>query len=98
MPDTDSKMMRHQQDLDTPQHIDDDETAAAKDKTDSDPASASAHAAALANKHPKQGGGQDAVLEQNQRSSYTKEAEVFEDGRTHAKPPLASKGRSRLGD
>ncbi|BDA82691.1 hypothetical protein Sa4125_02330 [Aureimonas sp. SA4125] len=104
MSDTDSDMMRHQQDLDTPQHIDEHDETAATDKADSDPASAAARASALANKTPHQGGGQDDVLGQNKRSSYTQENEVFEDGRTDAKPssektpPLASKGRSLLGN
>jgi hypothetical protein len=103
MPDTDSSMMRHQQDLDTAQKIDADETAASPDKTDSDPASAAARAAALAG-GAAQPGSQDDVLAQNQRSDYTRENEVFEDGRTDARPapgsrpPLASKGRSLLGD
>ena len=101
MPDTDSEMMRHQQDLDTAQRIEIDETAAVKDKADSDPASAAARAAALAGGSAEPGR-QDDVLAQNRRSDYTRENEVFEDGRTDAKPdsrpPLASKGRSLLGE
>lgn len=97
MTDTDSKMMRRQQSKDTGVSIEPDETHAKPRRADSDGASKAAREAAKAGHLPADGHSRDEVLRKNQRADYSAEAEVFEDGRTDATPPLAKNDRSILG-
>lgn len=98
MSDSISETMRRQQNQDTAQTIEPDETATKHERQDSDAASGAAREAAKAARGIVVGHSEDAVLEKNRRSDYSAENEVFEDGRTDAKPPLAKKDRSLLGE
>ncbi|MBC8130031.1 MAG: hypothetical protein H7Y08_06880 [Rhizobiaceae bacterium] len=103
MSDTDPEMMREQQAKDLRHPIDVEAGKASGERTDSDAASRSARQSARTARDAVVGHAEDAVFAENQRSDYSAEAEVFEDGRTDAhpqivRPPLAKKDRSLLGD
>lgn len=97
MTDTDSEMMRRQQNLDTPQKIVPDETRASKDWTDSDAASAHAREEAQAGTATYAREQQDAIFEENKVFEEPREADVEI---SHADPDtegsLVQRGRSQL--
>ena len=109
MPDlnTDPKMMRDQQDKDTPQHIDEDETHGGPERSDSDPRSGAERESARDGKLPASSNQQDAIFQQN-RACAAHEAtgdddagadvdDKSRDGSGHDGSGLVRKGRSLLG-
>ena len=100
MPDTDSKMMRQQQDKDTPQRIEPDETAARRDRRDSDASSGAAREAARRGETQGANEAMNAVFNDSRRpenSGDVAEATFKEDAATRGNASLVRKGRSLLG-
>lgn len=95
--DTDSRMMREQQNKDVAETIDADETHAAGDRHDSDPESAAARQRAKAGDITRINEQMDAVFDQNKRcGSGSAEARMFSDRAANGQS-LVHPGRSLLG-
>lgn len=99
MTDTDSKMMRAQQNKDARQTIEPDETHPATQAHDSDPASGKDREEALAGEAATANDQMDAIFNGNKLGGDgALEADLFADAATDGKIGLARKGRSLLGD
>ncbi|WP_102961007.1 hypothetical protein [Mangrovicella endophytica] len=100
MSDTDSQMMRRQQALDVPEHIDEDETEGRHDRSDSDGRSRADREAALRGEATQANEQMDAVFAENGGGTGRgkAEADMLSDAATDGKASLAHPGRSLLGD
>lgn len=97
MTDTDSQMMRRQQNLDTRATVVPDETRAGKDWSDSDAASAHAREEAQAGTATYAREQQDAIFEENKVFEEPTEESVEVSGRhADAEHSLVQRGRSQL--
>ena len=95
--DTDPKMMRKQQDCDTPQAIDHQDGTARSEKGDTDSESGRDRRAAIAGEGPREEQ-MEAILRQNGGESAGKKHEVPASQDAHPRKGLARSGRSRLED
>ena len=100
MSDTDSKMVRHQQDRDTPERIAPDERAARDAHSDTDRGSRADREAANAGAMRGKDDQMDAVLHENSEGGEATAAEgrLGENSARSRKAGLAREGRSRLDD
>ncbi|MEX6507080.1 hypothetical protein [Jiella sp. M17.18] len=99
--DTDPKMMRAQQDRDTPEHIARDETAPRREAGDTDAASAADRERALAGGTANSVDQMDAILGANRAghgAQATAADEAEAEGEASGKAGLVRSGRSRLED
>lgn len=105
MPDlsTEPKMMRSQQDKDTPEHLSDDETRGARARSDADDATTKDRKASKAGTAEYQSEQQSAIFEENRRGQddgasgdERRTAADHADDTEDKQEGLASRGRSRL--
>ncbi|MEF2551940.1 hypothetical protein VQ042_11310 [Aurantimonas sp. A2-1-M11] len=98
--DTDSKMMREQQDRDTPQHMASDGTRKPGERSDLDASSKADREAAKNGTAPEGKEQMEAIFEANQKAKPADQAEedMLADAATDAQAGLARPNRSILGD
>ncbi len=96
--DTDSAMMRRQQNKDVPETVREDETGPKPSPTDIDPESRAAREAAKSGEAVYANEQMDAIFNENRKAGASRaEADMMEDRATDANASLARPGRSILG-